>query len=210
MKKYLPFILPVLALLLVAYFGWRWYRGLTTEEIAPPEVTAGTPIEDLSGDELARLEALRQGRGDFQTIKMEATGDEALGEIRYQMADGKALFSLNANLPTNDNQIYHLYVKKNGQSDFQDVQTLSYEKGGLLASSSVSVEDLPAEIEVRLGTEVVLRATLPAPQPAPSEALIIEDIEVIEPAEEKENQENTDAEPESGDEEDSQAPEVSD
>ena len=88
--------------------------------------------------------------------------NEGLGEIRYEINDGKALFSVNANLPTSNGEIYRLWVKTAEADSFRDAGVLELNKGGLIATSNVSSDDLPATIEIRRGSEVVLTGVIPA------------------------------------------------
>ena len=158
MKKYLPFILPLAALFLVGFFGLRWYRQRTQEQLTVPDVTAGTEIENLSNSEQNTLNDLQNGTGNYKTVNME--GDNGTGEIRYEIKDGKALFSISANLPTGEGQIYYLYIKENGANDFVQSQVLQLTKGGLITSSAVTIDKLPIEIEIRLAGTTVLRGQI--------------------------------------------------
>ena len=48
MKKYIPIILPILALALVTYFGVRWYRHREAPELQTPEVANSPSIAPIS------------------------------------------------------------------------------------------------------------------------------------------------------------------
>ena len=84
-KKYLPLILPTIAVLVLLFLGVRWYQNRTKTPLTPPEVTAGQEIENLSASELATLENLQKGMGNYKTIKMTGSG---IGEIRYESKNG--------------------------------------------------------------------------------------------------------------------------
>ncbi|MBQ6154407.1 hypothetical protein IJJ27_04125 [bacterium] len=162
MKKYMPIILPILALALVAYFGIRWYRSRTTTEIETPEVTTSTTINSPTGNDQTLLENLQRGLGNFQTVNLDTDSDNAMGEIRYQTTDGRAVFSVNANLPTDIGEVYHLWVKSGDSNEFTDLGKLEDSKGGLLAGGSVDISKLPVTVEIRRGSQVVLTGTIPA------------------------------------------------
>ncbi len=153
MKKLLPFVLPTAALLFVIFLGFRWYKQRTQERLNVPEVSAGTEIEELSATELAALEKMSQGLGDFKVVKMTGKG---LGEIRYEIKDSKVFLSVNANLETEAGQVYKLWFKENQANDFTASKVLVEKKGGLLATTVVSIDKLPIVVEVRLGSQVVL------------------------------------------------------
>lgn len=159
MKKYLPLILPTIAVLVLLFLGVRWYQNRTKTPLTPPEVTAGQEIENLSASELATLENLQKGMGNYKTIKMTGSG---IGEIRYESKNGKVFFSVNANLAVDNNQVYTLYLKDALASDFVKTDTLSVGKGGLTASAAVSSDKLPLQIQVRLGEQVVLSGEIQA------------------------------------------------
>ena len=159
MKKFLLIALPILAVIIVAVFGYNWYKQRTAERLSVPEVTAGTEIEELSTSELAALENLRRGVGDYQSVKMTGSG---VGEVRYEIKDGKVLFSVNANLPTDQEQIYHLWLKEAQATDFVQSKILEDTKGGLIASSAVAIDKLPIALEIRVGETVILRGEIQA------------------------------------------------
>ncbi|MBQ6438388.1 hypothetical protein IJJ12_03345 [bacterium] len=162
MKKYLPFILPAAALVLVVYFGWRWYRSRNVENLPAPEVTAETPIATLPADERTALDKIARGLGNYQTSQMTPSLSEAMGEIRYEIVDGRVRFAVNANLPVDDGEVYRLFYKTAGSDDFQEGSTLSAGKGGLIASNAVSVDDLPLSVQVRLLDQVILEGQIQA------------------------------------------------
>jgi hypothetical protein len=168
MKKFFPFILPALVVIAIIYLGYQFYQKRTEERLTVPEVTAGTEIENLSASELALLENIQKGLGDYETIKMTGTG---IGEIRYEIRDGKVLFSVNANLPTGAGEIYTLYIKEASAPDFTTSKTLEEGKGGLFASAAVTIDKLPITIEIRQESAVVLRGEIQAPSQLPLDNL---------------------------------------
>lgn len=168
MKKFLPFVLPALVIIMIVYLGYQWYQKRVQDRIPVPEVTAGTEIENLSASELALLENMQKGVGNYETIKMTGSG---IGEIRYEIRDGKALFSVNANLPTDNNETYTLYIKEASAADFTPSKQLEESKGGLFVSVAVAIDKLPVAVEVRQGSTVVLSGEIQAPDQLPLDNL---------------------------------------
>jgi len=170
MKKYLPIILPIAALALVAFLGMRWYRSREVNDAQMPEVASSAPINPMPTDaERDALAKLSQGLGDYQSVGLDATSSDARGEIRYQFTDERALFSVNANLPTADGQTYHVFIKTAASDEFTDIGTLTDTKGGLIASHSLSITSLPVTVEIRQDEKVILTGTINAPESVASE-----------------------------------------
>jgi hypothetical protein len=159
MKKFLPFVLPALVVVVIIYLGYSWYSQQTEEKLTLPEVTAGTEIEELSASELATLENLQKGVGNYKVVEMAGSG---IGEIRYEIRDGKALFSVNANLATDQGEVYYLFTKEEGASEFIRGKRLEENKGGLFTSMAVAIDKLPITVQVRLGETVVLTGEIQA------------------------------------------------
>jgi len=169
MKKYLPIILPIAALALVAFLGMRWYRSRELTEVSMPEVASSAPINPMTNDDRATLDRLAQGLGDYQAVNLDAAGHNAVGEIRYQIVDDRVLFSVNANLDTTTGTQYHVFIKTADSDQAQDIGTLADTKGGLIASHSLSVNSLPLTVEIRDGENVILTGTINPPEASISE-----------------------------------------
>lgn len=169
MKKYLPIILPIAALALVAFLGMRWYRSREVTDVKVPEVASSAPIVPMVNDQDA-LDKLARGIGNYQAINLDTapTVTDAAGEIRYQFQNERVLFSVNANLPTDDGEQYRVFVKAADSSEATDLGELRYSKGGLIVSHSLPITSLPLTIEIRRGDKVILTGSINAP--AASEA----------------------------------------
>ena len=163
MKKYIPIILPVLALALVAYFGVRWYHHREAPELQTPEVANSPSITTISEPDQELLAQLRAGKGDYEAVGLQAQTSDARGEIRYQFKNDRLLFSVNANLPSDEGEEYHVFVKEAGSETFRDLGILEFTKGGLIASESLTMDKLPLAVEIRRGDSVVLTGTIAAP-----------------------------------------------
>ncbi len=158
MKKYLPFVLPAFAVILVLFFAIRWYQEKTAASLPTPEVSAGAEIEELSANELASLEKMSQGLGNYQTVALSgATGQ---GEVRFEKKDGKVYFTATVNLPELTNDNYRLWLKTAQSQIFVASKAFSFNKAGFVAATVVGADKLPLNLEVRLGEKVVLTGEL--------------------------------------------------
>ncbi len=154
MKKVLPFVLPIAAVLLVVFFASSWYKRRTAEKLATPEITAGAEIEELSVAELASLEKMSRGIGNYQTIKLK--GDDLQGDLRYEKKDGKIFLTVTANLPESTADQYALWLKKNEETEFNHIKDFTLGKSGFWAATALNDESLPLQVEVRSGESVLL------------------------------------------------------
>lgn len=153
MKKFLPFVLPIAALLLVIFFVYRWYQQRTETNMPTPEVTAGAEIEELSVSELESLERMSRGVGNYQTAKL--SGDEYEAEARYEKKDDKVYVTVTANVPEIVAGKYELWLKSGVATEFSKSKDLDLGKAGYWAAVVISEDNLPLEIEVRLENEVL-------------------------------------------------------
>lgn len=168
MKKALPFVFPVAALLLVAFLAFRWYGQQTTPEGDIAEFGEGVEIEELSSTE---LDNVIKGVGDFETIELEPASEEqatqALGGVRYEIADGRVRFSVSASLPELESGMYQVWLKATDSDAVRKAFVLEYSKGGYMGSAAISEETLPFEVLVTreetdddTPEEVILRGVL--------------------------------------------------
>ncbi len=158
MKKFIPYIFPIIALIIVIVLAFNWYSNRTQEEIPTPPVSAGAEIEELSVSELEALDALGRGLGNFQTLDL--IGQGGLGEVRYEKRDNQVFFTVVANLLAPDSGNYQLFIKPAGAADFIASEHFTFGKAGYLAGTVLDLTQLPVEIQVRLADQVVLEGTL--------------------------------------------------
>lgn len=144
MKKLLPFVFPVAALLLVAFLAFRWYgqRTKPTGEITP--FGEGVEIEDLS---TAEQDKVMKGVGDYKTVTLTGSG-EAMGTVRYEVADGKVRFSVSADLPEITAGKYQVWLKATDSEAIRKAFVLEDSKSGFMGSAAISDETLPFEVLV--------------------------------------------------------------
>lgn len=147
MKKYLPFILPVIALLVVGFLAFRWFSSRTTPEpVKPsPQLGEGVKIDNLSQDEFKKL-SLKNA--NTKTVKMVGTGEVA-GEIRYEKQSDQVLITVEANLPElKAGEAYQVWLQPAGGGEKRKAFTLTAQKGGFMGNASISASALPFEVVV--------------------------------------------------------------
>ncbi len=151
MKKILPFIFPILAVVIVIFLASRWYESRTNEKVTNIDngISEGVKIEDLSQTESEKLKAFASGIGDFKSVDLIGD-DESEGKIRYEIKDNKIYLSIFATLPISDEikDIYQVWIKGNNQNDWQKTNKLEFTKGGYLTNLAISDKYLPLEVLV--------------------------------------------------------------
>lgn len=168
MKKILPFVFPVAALLIVLFLAFRWY-GQRTErsgDISP--FGEGVEIEELTE---AEREEIMRGTGDFTTVNLSAgEGQTANGRVRYEVKESKVTFSVNADLPELEVGSYQVWLKSIDADAMQRAFILTVGKGGYFGTAAVSTELLPFEVVVtrelnddNTPEQVILRGTVTKP-----------------------------------------------
>lgn len=149
MKKFLPFVFPVAAFVIVAVLAFRWYN-LQTEPQGETSSTfaEGVQIEDLTEDE--RNQVLL-GAGDFETVELvnsDEAADDMMGQIRYELKDGKVRFSVMAGLPELSTGQYQVWLKDIESDAVRKAFVLEFMKGGHQGSAAISEKVLPFEVIV--------------------------------------------------------------
>lgn len=149
MKKFLPFVFPAAALMIVAILAFRWYSSQTQPvgEVGPATFAEGVQIEDLSTTEQNQV---MLGVGDYQTVMLEpnqsSDSAEMMGQVRYELADGKVKFSVMAGLPILSQGQYQVWLKSVDSEALRKAFVLEFSKGGYLGSAAISEDVLPFEV----------------------------------------------------------------
>lgn len=143
MKKYTPYIFPLVVLSVVFLLVFRWY-GMRTSRLDQDLFAEGIEIENLSEDELA--ESIN-GVGDYDSVELTSESDDAQGVVRYEIKDEKVRFSVMANLPESD-QDYRVWLKEVDGDAIREVFALTPGKGGYVGSAALPAELLPFEVIV--------------------------------------------------------------
>lgn len=144
MKKVLPFVFPVAAFALMAFLVFQWYGRNTATSGDIAEFGEGIEIEELAGPE---LDSVMKGTGDYSTVKLEGS-EEAMGQVRYEIKDGKVRFSVSAGLPEIEAGMYQVWLKAVDSDASRKAFTLEFSKSGYTGSAAISEETLPFEVVV--------------------------------------------------------------
>ncbi len=156
MKRFTPFIFPIVVLLIVGFLTWRWYDLRAERAAQRLDFGEGVEIENLTDDE--RSEVTR-GVGDFETVELErpaaddgseplAGTESATGVFRYEVQDNRVRFSVLANLPETLEGNYQVWLKQIDGEGVRRAFVLTLGKGGFEGSAAVSAELLPFEVLV--------------------------------------------------------------
>lgn len=171
MKKFLPFIFPAAALMVVTFLAFRWYQENTRLTGQMTEFAQGVEIEELT--EAERSSVLR-GVGDFTTVELERPSlDESLpavaGQIRYDLFEDKVRFSVVATLPEPEGGFYQVWLKDLDSEAVRRAFILELGKSGYMGSAAIASETLPFEVivseetgEVSAPSQVLLKGVIEA------------------------------------------------
>jgi hypothetical protein len=143
MKKYTPYIFPLVVLSVVFLLVFRWY-SMRTQRLDQDLFAEGVEIENLSEDELVRSIS---GVGDYDSVELEAAAEDSQGVIRYELKDDKVRFSVMANLPETGAD-YRVWLKEVDGDAMREVFVLESGKGGYIGSAALPAELLPFEVIV--------------------------------------------------------------
>jgi hypothetical protein len=135
MKKYLPFVFPALALVIVVLLALRWYSMRTNDNVNKPNASEGVKIEELSADQLDTLK--KTPVADMPTVKLSGP-DGAVGEVRYQLLENTVAMTVTAMLPelAPGKGIYQLWIKPQSSATYTKIGTLELGKAGYMADAA--------------------------------------------------------------------------
>lgn len=144
MNKYLPFVFPAVAMLIIVFLAYRWFSLQTNRPLA--DIGEGIEIEDLTPDE---AETVMRGTGeDVKEVELAGEEDQpmAQGDVRYEIKDGRVRFSVIANLPQPQGGFYQAWVKA-GEAVSKAFR-LEMNKGGYAGTAALNQNSLPFEVIV--------------------------------------------------------------
>lgn len=154
LQDLLPYVFPLIAVIFVGIMFARWYQARTAATptgLLDPEFA----VESLSAEE---QNSIIKGATDYDMVTMQ--GDEnAMGEVRYQIADGKLSFTVTANLPESEED-YAVWLADEAKQTRKRVFNLSYSKAGYVGSAMVSAEVLPVQVVVSKASDLMLQDTV--------------------------------------------------
>jgi len=151
MKKYTPYIFPLVVLGIIFMLVFRWYT-LRAERSEYALLGEGVEIENLSQDEMVKSVT---GVGDYESVDLMAADPDTAdkGVVRYELRDEKVRFSVMANLPEPTSE-YHVWLRSEDGTAIREVFTLVEGKGGYLGSAALPSELLPFEMIVSESSDV--------------------------------------------------------
>lgn len=138
MNKYLPFVFPFAASVIVLFLAMRWFSMQTDR---PGEINEGVQIEDLTA---AEEDTILRGAGDFKQTDLQ--GEEAQGDVRYEIADERVRFSVMADLPEPEAGFYQVWIVS-GDTPSKAFR-LEMSKGGFAGTAAVAQTALPFQVIV--------------------------------------------------------------
>jgi len=154
LQNLLPYLFPLIAIILVVVMFARWYKGKTAE----------TPVSLLDSQlEVESLPAQVQdsiikGATDYKMLNMIGV-DQAVGELRYQIKDDKLSFTVTANLP-NSKEEYAVWLTDSSGEAKKRVFNLKYSKAGYIGSAMVSDDVLPVKVSISKASDLMLEDIL--------------------------------------------------
>lgn len=147
MKKFSPFVFPLIVVGVIFFLVYRWYV-ISTESVPELGLTEGVQIENLTDEEII---SAMQGSDDLETVPLESENGLD-GSIRFEQKDDMITFSVIASLP--DSEEYHVWLKNNDSEEFEKTFSLQMVKGGYIGSASVDAQLLPLEVRVSSSEDV--------------------------------------------------------
>lgn len=159
MKRFAPYIFPLVVVLIVFFLVFRWYSNRAQ---MTPDVGEGISIENLSEEELKNAIS---GVGDYATVQledvtpsetpsdsmMEGSDTPALtGVVRYEIDGDRVKMSV-IGQAGDPNASYYVWLQPNGATSPKQAFMLEMNKGGLVGSGALSVDQLPLDVLVTKG-----------------------------------------------------------
>ncbi len=161
MKKFLPFLFPLIALIIVFVMVLRWYNEQTAAKQGQiPDSAAVIQVDPLATADANRLRQPGQPAKDTSSVEMNGA-QHVLGQIRYELKNGQVLFSVIANLPKPSSGVYQVWVAAQNQQNPTKAFVLTLAKGGYEGSGQIPANLLPVTISVTNLTNLPNQTNLP-------------------------------------------------
>ena len=154
LQALLPYLFPLIAIIFVVIMFARWYKGKTTEtpiSLLDPQLQVESLSKDLQNN-------IIKGATDYKALDMQSS-DKAIGELRYQIKDGKLSFTVTANLPQSKEE-YAVWLTDLNDKASKRVFNLVYSKAGYIGSAMVSSDVLPVKVVVAKASDLMLQDAL--------------------------------------------------
>lgn len=154
LQSLLPYLFPLIAVILVVVMFARWYKGKTAD--APVSLLdSQLEVESLSAQ---MQDSIIKGATDYKMLNMIGV-DQAVGELRYQIKDNKLSFTVTANLPSSKED-YAVWLSDMNGAAKKRVFNLKYSKAGYVGSAMVSDDILPVKVLVSKASDLMLEDIL--------------------------------------------------
>jgi hypothetical protein len=151
MKKFLPFVFPLLSLLIVIFLVFRWYDQRTQRGSITP-FADGIEITELENGQDVSLVNNSTANSVAMSVEDEESEIPVQGEIRFQEDEDEITFAVYAQMPEGN---YEVWLKDPDSEAVRKAFVLEMKKGGYIGSASISKEVLPFEVLVtEAGLEV--------------------------------------------------------
>ncbi len=175
MKKYAPYALFGLVVLMLFWLGWRWYSVRNQAKLSSAQLGEGVSIENLSESEMRKALG---GVGDYETVALQPVSpevgtslpgeSETTGVIRYETVGDKLKLGVVVTATQATSTPLQVWIRKPGGSDVKPLFTLEEGKGGLVGSAQLDAGLLPLEVLVSQGDgvpqdSIVLKGTISLP-----------------------------------------------
>lgn len=153
MKRYTPYILPLLVVGVVFFLVVRWYNQ-RSQQVDDSLFAEGVEIENLSEEEAQNL----QSTNDFELVELEPASEESSvsGSVRYDVDEERVRFTVSVLDEAEDPADYTVWLKEVGGQALRQAFALEMKKGGMIGSASLPADLLPFEVLVT--DEAMLRA----------------------------------------------------
>ncbi len=167
MKKFLPFIFPLIAFVIVVFLAVRWYNAKTHRNDGKiSDLADEIKVEDLTASDAAKLKKNAAAKGE-KTVELSGA-DNVKGEVRYSVQNNTVDFSVYANLPDLQSGFYQVWLKQVNGDAKKPAFVLENTKAGYNGSAEITTDMLPIEVDVTqqqsmnepMGT-VILKGVLP-------------------------------------------------
>ncbi len=165
MKKYLPYIFPAIAVLVIIGLAFRWSAVRNADQGQVSDFGQSIQVEELSDEQnQARLSRVE----DLDSVQLDNQTDEpGAAEVRYEVVDGTVEFTVFGNLPDSD-ATYQVWIGETAGEGVKKAFALKPGKAGYMASGSVTAESLPFDIIISEESnaaddsleEIILRGTV--------------------------------------------------
>jgi len=154
MRKILPFIFPLMALLIVLFLLYRWYGLRTNRQGRINTDDSRIQVEELNSSATpgARISP-RPGIADMKSIELQPEASpsaqifaQAQGSIRYEITGDEVYMNVFADLPSLTTGDYQVWWQAN--NTLVKAFTLVAEKGGHMGAMTFDLGRLPVEVIV--------------------------------------------------------------